>query len=152
MPYRICKTIDIENGHMLSKHPEACRFPHGHTRRIELVLESDSLDSREMVCDFKTIKELAAQYLDTLDHALCVNTSDPAFAEMRARHGERIVGFDGQDPTTEVLARSIFDVVAGRLAAYALAPDPQYPVQPSVRLLSVRVWETATSWAEYSAP
>ena len=37
MPYRICKTLEIENGHMLSKHPDKCRFPHGHTRKVELV-------------------------------------------------------------------------------------------------------------------
>ena len=40
MPYRICKTIDIENGHMLSKHPDKCQFPHGHTRKVEFVLEA----------------------------------------------------------------------------------------------------------------
>ena len=49
MPYRICKTIEIENGHMLSKHPDKCRFPHGHTRRVELVLEADDLDENGMV-------------------------------------------------------------------------------------------------------
>src|SRR5947209_8102903 len=35
MAFRICKTIEIENGHMLSKHPDKCRFPHGHSRRVE---------------------------------------------------------------------------------------------------------------------
>ena len=37
MPYRICKTIEIENGHMLSKHPDKCRFPHGHTRVVSVL-------------------------------------------------------------------------------------------------------------------
>jgi 6-pyruvoyltetrahydropterin/6-carboxytetrahydropterin synthase len=151
MPYRICKTIDIENGHMLSKHPDACRFPHGHTRRIEFVLEADSLDAREMVCDFKVVKDAVGAYLETLDHALCVNTEDPAFPELRARYGERIVPFEKQDPTTEVLARRIFDVTAAQLAAYAGGPESRYPLRPGVRLIKVRVWETATSWAEYEA-
>ncbi|RFC52406.1 MAG: 6-pyruvoyl tetrahydropterin synthase [Verrucomicrobia bacterium] len=35
MPFRICKTIEIENGHMLSKHSDKCQFPHGHTRKVE---------------------------------------------------------------------------------------------------------------------
>jgi 6-pyruvoyltetrahydropterin/6-carboxytetrahydropterin synthase len=149
MPYRICKTIDIENGHMLSKHPDSCRFPHGHTRRVEFVLEADELDDHEMVCDFKIIKDAVGAYLETLDHALCVNTDDPAFGELRARYGERIVAFEKQDPTTEVLARRIYEVTADRLAAYAAGPEPRYPLRPGVRLRRVRVWETATSWAEY---
>lgn len=151
MPYRVCKTIDIENGHMLSKHPDACRFPHGHTRKIEFVLESDELDGREMVCDFKIIKDIMGAHLDTLDHALCVNTEDAAYAELRARYGERIVPFEGQDPTTEVLARRIYDVCAEGLAAYARREDTRYTLRPAVRLVKVRVWETATSWAEYRA-
>jgi 6-pyruvoyltetrahydropterin/6-carboxytetrahydropterin synthase len=150
MPYRICKSFDIENGHMLSKHPDACRFPHGHTRRIEFVLEADALDSSEMVCDFKILKEVTSSYLETLDHALCVNTEDPAFAEMRARHGARIVPFEGRDPTTEVLARSIYDQCVEKLAGYARSADTRYPLRPTVRLISVRVWETASSWAEFS--
>jgi len=150
MPYRICKSIDIENGHMLSKHPDACRFPHGHTRRVEFVLEAAELDDNEMVCDFKIIKEAVGAFLETLDHALCVNTDDPAFAELRARYGERIVPFEKQDPTTEVLARRIFEVAAARLTAYAAGAEPRYPLRPDVRLVRVRVWETATSWAEYA--
>jgi 6-pyruvoyltetrahydropterin/6-carboxytetrahydropterin synthase len=44
MPYRICKSLEIENGHMLSKHPDKCRFPHGHSRKVEFVIEADELD------------------------------------------------------------------------------------------------------------
>ena len=35
--YRICKCIELESGHLLSKHPGNCQFPHGHTRSVELV-------------------------------------------------------------------------------------------------------------------
>ena len=60
MPYRVCKTIDIENGHMLSKHPDACRFPHGHTRRIEFVLEAADLDGKHKITftEFATLAVL----------------------------------------------------------------------------------------------
>lgn len=64
MPYRICKTFEIENGHMLSKHPDKCRFPHGHTRKVEFTLEADALDPNEMVCDFKVVKETMEALLD----------------------------------------------------------------------------------------
>ena len=58
MSFRICKAFEIESGHMLSKHPDKCAFPHGHTRRVEFVLDADELDKNEMVCDFKIVKEL----------------------------------------------------------------------------------------------
>ncbi|MFT5468113.1 MAG: 6-pyruvoyltetrahydropterin/6-carboxytetrahydropterin synthase [Verrucomicrobiales bacterium] len=149
MPYRICKTIDIENGHMLSKHPDKCQFPHGHTRKVEFVLEAVDLDVNEMVCDFKIVKQAVEDYLDTLDHAMCMNTDDPAYAEFKERYGERVIGFESQDPTTEVMAKVIHDTFNRNLADYAARPDKRYPFRASVRVVKVRVWETATSWAEY---
>ena len=149
MPYRICKAIEIENGHILTHHPDKCRFPHGHTRKVEFVLEAAELDDRQMVCDFKIIKELVGDWLDTFDHALCMNTADPAYAEFKQRYGERVIGFENQDPTTELLARTIFDHTAQALAAYARLPATPSPLRECVRLLCVRVWETSSSWAEY---
>ena len=150
MPYRICKTIDIENGHMLSKHPDKCKFPHGHTRKVEFVLEADQLDENEMVCDFKIVKESIEAYLDTLDHAMCMNTDDPAYEEFKNRYGERVIGFPSQDPTTEVMARVIFENLRDNLSSYAADRESKYPLRESVKIVSVRVWETATSWAEFS--
>lgn len=149
MPFRICKTIDIENGHMLSKHPDKCRFPHGHTRKVEFVLEADDLDENEMVCDFKIVKESISEYLDSLDHSMCMNTDDPAYDEFKALYGERVIGFDSQDPTTEVIAKVIFEQFSKNLADYAGKSDAKYPLRTGVRVVKVRVWETATSWAEY---
>lgn len=150
MPYRICKTIDIENGHMLSKHPDKCRFPHGHTRKVEFLLEADQLDENDMVCDFKLIRQLIDDYLDRLDHALCVNSQDPAFSELQQRYGERIIAFDQEDPTTEVMARTIFVECQRRLREYATEAHPLYALRADVRLVSVKVWETTSSWAEFS--
>ncbi|HEY5742955.1 MAG TPA: 6-carboxytetrahydropterin synthase [Terrimicrobiaceae bacterium] len=151
MPYRVCKTIDVENGHMLSKHPDKCQYPHGHTRKVEFLLEATNLDRNEMVCDFKIVKEIIGEYLETLDHAMCINTEDPAYSELRARYGDRVVPFENEDPTTEVMARVIFQVFSEKLADYAAKKDNRYPLQENVRLLSVKVWETASSWAEYEA-
>ena len=152
MPYRICKSLEIENGHMLAKHPDKCRFPHGHTRRIEFVIEAAELDANEMVCDFKIVKEAVGDWLDTFDHALCMNTADPAYQEFKARYGAHVIGFDNQDPTTELMARTIFDHTAQALAAYAARGGTRYRLKAGVRLVRVRVWETTSSWAEYSQP
>lgn len=152
MPFRICKTLEIENGHMLSRHPDKCRFPHGHSRKVEFVIESDDLDAAGMVCDFKVVKEAVAAELDRYDHALCVNTEDPMYGVLKAAYGDRVMGFEKTEPTTEVLARRFFDLCAERLAAYgASGSAARYPLRPSVRVVRVRVWETSSSWAEYEA-
>lgn len=149
MSYRICKTLEIENGHMLTHHPDKCRFPHGHSRKIEIVIEADALDAGGMVCDFKIVKDAVGDYLETFDHALCVNTRDPMFETLKEAYGERIIPFTDTEPTTEVLAKTFFDQIARGLAAYAQCAGTRYKLRPSVRLVKVRVWETSSSWAEY---
>ncbi len=149
MPYRICKTFEIENGHMLSKHPDLCKFPHGHSRKVEVVLESETLDQHDMVCDFKAVTESLREYLKTLDHAMCVNTEDPNFKNLKAAYGDRVIGFEALDPTTEVMAKAIYDVVKEKLVRYASNPSVQYPIRQSVRMVKLRLWETSSSWAEY---
>lgn len=142
--------IEVENGHLLSKHPDKCRFPHGHTRKVELIFEADSLNDNEMVFDFKLVKRMVDEFLETYDHALCMNTDDPKFEFFKEAYGERIIGFEGLDPTTEVMAKTIFDHTAKELLRHVEYPDPEYPVRAEVRLKTIRVWETTSSWAEYS--
>ena len=149
MPYRICKMIEVENGHLLSKHPDKCRFPHGHTRKVELVFEADSLDGREMVFDFKLISRMIGDFLETYDHALCMNTQDAQFKFFKEAYGERIIGFEGEDPTTEVMARTIYEHTKASLSRFVDEPDGEYPVRPEVKIAKIRVWETTSSWAEY---
>ena len=150
MPYRICKIFEIENGHMLSKHPDKCRFPHGHSRKVECVLEAPDLDEREMVCDFKVLKLIQKDYLDRCDHAMCMNTEDPSYAEFKARYGERVIGFESEDPTPEVLAREIFQHLQPSLGEYREPGGQEFPLRETVRVVSVKLWETSGSWAEYT--
>jgi 6-pyruvoyltetrahydropterin/6-carboxytetrahydropterin synthase len=151
MTYRICKTIEIESGHMLSKHPSKCKFPHGHSRRVELILEAKRLDKGDMVCDFAVLKNALKDFLDSFDHALCMNTKDRMYTTFKKAYGAHIIGFDRQDPTTEVVAKLIFDKVRESLAAYSRQAGAAFPLARGVRLVRVRVWETSTSWAEYEA-
>lgn len=142
--------IEVENGHLLSKHPDKCRFPHGHTRKVELIFEADTLDEREMVFDFKLISRMIGDFLETYDHALCMNTEDPKFEFFKEAYGDRIIGFEGEDPTTEVMARTIYLHTKTSLEAFVANPDAQYPVRTEVKIAKIRVWETTSSWAEYS--
>lgn len=148
MPYRICKRIELESGHLLSKHPGNCKFPHGHTRAVEVIFTADSLDDNDMVMDFKVVKAMLGEFLEQFDHALCMNTEDPHYTAFREAYGDRIIPFVGEDPTSEAMARTIYchakkalkDAVSGRF---------EWPVRVGVCLERVRVWETSSSWSEY---
>jgi 6-pyruvoyltetrahydropterin/6-carboxytetrahydropterin synthase len=49
------------------------------------------------------------------------------------------------------MAETIFTYFTAQLAEYAADSARKYPIRPEVRLISVRLWETSSSWAEYSA-
>ena len=135
-------------GHLLSKHPGNCKFPHGHTRSVEMVFRADTLDANDMVVDFKAVKQMMGDFLQQFDHSLCVNTDDPNYAAFVAAYGERIIPFDREDPTSEVMARTIFNFARHALEK-AREGSGEYPVRDCVTLERVRVWETSSSWAEY---
>ena len=149
--YRIAKTFEVEYGHRLCKHPAKCRFPHGHSLRIEIVARGHRLDDNDMVCDYKALKVLVSEVVDRLDHAMALNSEDPHLESLQAV-GDRVLLFEGEDPTTEVLTRWIFNGVAERLAEAGGVTSPwdvEYRIPPDLELERVRVWETRTSWAEY---
>jgi len=148
MPYRISKSFEIESGHILSKHPGKCRFPHGHSRRVEVVLAADTLDANDMVCDFKAVKLSLQAFLDSWDHALALNTDDPNLAFYREKHGARLITFAHTDPTSEVMARTVFDELSRALATACRSGD--FAIPAGVRVERVRITETSSSWAEYS--
>ncbi len=128
---------------MLSKHKGDCRYPHGHSQTVEVVVAADSLDENDMVCDFKALKEAVMEFLQAFDHAMCVNTDDPLYKTLKARYGKRVIGFRRQDPTAEVLAKTLFETVEARLGTGSDLPC-------NLRLVRLRVNETATNWAEYA--
>jgi 6-pyruvoyltetrahydropterin/6-carboxytetrahydropterin synthase len=154
MPFRICKVFEIETAHMLSLHPEKCKYPHGHARRVEVILSAEELDDNGMVCDLKAVKLALQEFMDSFDHAICVNSKDPLLPALQSRPGARLVVYDDLDPTTEVLAKHMFDYIQNAIkkdVAYPAADGkPAYRIGPEVKLERVRVSETSTSWAEYS--
>ena len=149
MPFRICKSFEIESGHLLSKHRGTCRFPHGHSRRIDIVLISPGLDANDMVCDFKAIKDALTELMARWDHALCLNTNDPEFEFFKSTYGERVVAFPATDPTTEVLARSVYEETRRQLAERSRMSGDSFSIPSEVRVDRVRVTETSANWAEY---
>ena len=117
------------------------------------MVAADSLDENDMVCDFKALKLALAEFIDRLDHALAVNSDDPMARGLGEVPGSRIVVFEGTDPTTEVLAKSIYDYLRARIAAGEeyVEDGSGYLLRRDLRVERVRVGETSSSWAEYGA-
>ena len=133
---------------MLSKHPERCRYPHGHTRRIEVVVSADRLDDRDMVVDFKALKLAIEDPIEAYDHSMALNSADPLLADIRRVHPDSVIVFEDQDPTTEVIAKRLFDQI-GAILAEGFTKG-HYRIEPGVVTLErIRVWETPSSWAEF---
>jgi 6-pyruvoyltetrahydropterin/6-carboxytetrahydropterin synthase len=119
--YRIAKTFTFEAAHHLRGLPEdhKCARMHGHSYRAEIVLETERLTDTGFVDDFAELRPLADYIAAALDH----------------RDLNHVL--DG-NPTSELLARHLADWFEHHLAA-----------DLNGALVSVRVSETATSWAEY---
>jgi 6-pyruvoyltetrahydropterin/6-carboxytetrahydropterin synthase len=138
---------------MLSKHPESCRFPHGHTRTIEVVVSAHALNSYDMVVDFKALSLAVGEYVQRYDHAMALNSDDPLLPEISRIYPDCAVVFEAKDPTTEIMAKELYDHIARILhegcVGHSAAGTP-YPIPAgSVTLDRIKVWETPSSWAEY---
>lgn len=148
--FRVAKHFTFDAGHRLTRHPELCRHPHGHTYRLEVVLEASTLDANAMVCDYKALSLVVRQVLAPYDHAMVLWSQDPLCAVLHEA-GERVVVLDAE-PTAEVLARHLFFQLRDAFAAAVAEPQriAPYTWRPEVRLAAVRLWETPTTWAEYA--
>lgn len=131
--YRVTKKIRFCYGHRLLRYEGPCRHLHGHNGLLEIDLGTESLDERDMVLDFDDIKRVVKTWVDeNLDHRMLLSREDPCLPTLREL-GEPCYVFDG-NPTAENISRVVFE--------QAKAAD--------LPVLSVRLWETDTSFAEYS--
>ena len=94
---------------------------------------------------------LVLDLIEGLDHSMALNSEDP-YRSGLAEIGERVLLFEGQDPTTEVLARWLYQRIAERMAEGGWVKertDERYCLPEGLELERIRVWETSSSWAEY---
>ena len=131
--YSVTKKIEFCYGHRLLDYDGICKHPHGHNAVAEIEVRSGTLDNRNMVCDFSDIKRIVKGWVDReLDHKMILRGDDPLVGPLKAL-GEPIFIVDS-NPTVEHIAKVIFDYAASQ----------RLPV------VTVRVWETPTSYAEYT--
>jgi 6-pyruvoyltetrahydropterin/6-carboxytetrahydropterin synthase len=141
---RITKEFRFEAAHALWGYDGACRNIHGHSYLLYVTLIGKPLpDSTHpkfgMVMDFSVLKKIVSQVvIDPYDHALMVRKGTP-HAEL-AKNSElvgKVMELDYQ-PTCENMVTDFAEKISAQLPH-------------DVRLHSVRLHETATSFAEWFA-
>lgn len=142
---RLTKEFSFESAHALEGYDGACREIHGHSYRLFVTVKgrpcTDALSPKYgMVMDFGDLKRIVnEQVVSRLDHSFVLRRSaaNARLAEMLGARFERVVTVDYQ-PTCENM-----------LADFAARIGAELPA--GVELHSLRLHETATSFAEWYA-
>ena len=131
--YSVTKKIEFCYGHRLLDYDGICKHPHGHNAIAEIEVRTDTLDGRNMVCDFSDIKRVVKGWIDAkLDHQMILRKDDPLVKPLQEL-GEPIFLVDS-NPTVELIAKTIYD----------------QSKQAGFNVVRVTVWETPTSFATFS--
>lgn len=77
MSYAISARFEVPMGHRLQRHNGKCRFLHGHNYEIEVTVSASIEPITGMVMDFSELKKIVKPLLDSMDHALMLEDSDP---------------------------------------------------------------------------
>ncbi len=141
---RVTKRFHFEMAHTLYEYDGLCRNIHGHSYMLEVTLIGEPRNEPKhpkdgMVMDFGRIKELVkTRIVNRFDHALMVNNLIPENQkELLRQTTERFIVVDFQ-PTSENMVVYISKILQQHLPS-------------GVNLFSVRLYETATSFAEWFA-
>ncbi|PRE45528.1 6-pyruvoyl trahydropterin synthase family protein [Burkholderia multivorans] len=141
----IRKLFSFEGAHVV-RHASSHRCAwsiHGHSYRVEIILEADALDNGQMVYDFGLLKAEVREIVDAFDHTLVFwNCDDPAYIAMCRNHSLRWISLP-VSPSAEQLSRVFFVLVDTVMRAM-----PMRNGEADVRVQSVIVHETATGYAQ----
>jgi 6-pyruvoyltetrahydropterin/6-carboxytetrahydropterin synthase len=142
---RITKQFSFETGHALYGYDGKCRNVHGHSYKLSVTVIGEPIaDSSHvkfgMVIDFSDLKKIVKEEIvDVFDHATVFNKNTPhvELAKELSDRGHSVLLVDYQ-PTSEMMVIDFAEKIKQRL-----------PKQ--TQLFSLRLQETATSYAEWFA-
>lgn len=139
--YSLTTQITFEAAHRLkSAYSEACfKNLHGHSYRVEVEVSSNQLNSDNMVCDFKKIKEIINQSIEEkYDHSCFLHESDPLVEPIKA-NCKKVFVCD-ENPTAEYMAKRFYNELVLSFEKEGIT---------SVEIARVSVWETEHNMATY---
>lgn len=150
----VVKQFKWAMAHRLLHHDGLCSNNHGHTYMMEVgvVGEMQTVRKKEgMILDFKDLKELVQEeIIDKLDHATMVWEQDKSMIEFLERDKQKHVVVSYR-PTAENMAKDFYQILKYRFGQSTkdLLTGATIP-RKNGKLKFIRVWETDTSYAEYS--
>ncbi len=141
----IRKLYGFENAHIVRNcTSDRCRRSlHGHSYKVEVILEAHALDHGQMVYDFGLMKGHIRTLIDSFDHAVCFwDQDDPAYVEACRTFSARWIALP-VSPSAEQFSRLFFV-----LTDAVLRQTDMRNGEADVTLHSVIVHETATGYAQ----
>lgn len=138
---QITKVMYTETGHRLTNYVGRCAHFHGHSYRWEITVSGDNLDNG-MVMDFKKLKGILNNTIDTLDHALILHGLDP-FLEGKT-YNAIIEMFKATDGTRPRLFIVDFNPTVENLTKWQME-EISFLLPKGILLSSITCWETANS-------
>ncbi len=118
--YRVHVKRHFDAAHGLRGYQGKCENLHGHRWEVVACVEQRELDDVGMACDFTLLKRELDAILARFDHRY-LNETPP---------------FDRVNPSSENIARTIYEELKARL--------------PNVGLKYVEAWESPDAWATFS--
>lgn len=140
---KVTKEITFDSAHMLSNYNGKCHNLHGHTYKLQVSLEGPICiegNSRGMVMDFNELKQYLEVIKDTFDHAIIFSD-----AENRRCAEDELYKWAVQWDMNYV-------VVHGKCTSETMVEYIKEMLNDLISIqgltISVRLWETPTSFAE----
>ena len=141
----IRKLFKFENAHIV-RNCSTVRCSeniHGHSYKVEVLLESNYLDNGHMVYDFGLTKVYIKELIDSFDHAITLwNGDSKEYIEDMKKHSSRWVELP-VSPSAEQFSRVFFLIVERILKLTKMQNHER-----NVKLNSIIVHETDTGYAQ----
>ena len=142
MKIRVTKIFEFEAAHALDCHDGKCSNIHGHSYKLHVTVlgEPNHIKGNPkdgMVIDFSDIKDIVkTMVVGPFDHALVLEKDSPYLSEDLKKR-QKLILYDIQ-PTAENMIIDMVNRIQSKM--------PQ-----SIHLLSVKLYETASSFAEWNS-
>ena len=139
---RVSKEFHFETAHALRNYDGLCRHIHGHSYKLYVSISGKPIEDPEdpklgMVLDFADLKAMVKEpVVDFFDHSLVLHRAAGNHIPQEPHDMYEKVHLVDFQPTCENLVIHIAETVRASLPA-------------GIELFSVKLYETATSYAEW---
>ena len=119
--YEVTIRKTFSAAHILKEIGGKCEEMHGHNFTVEVTVAGPSLNSEDLLIDFRVLKGWTNEVLEEMDH----------------KYLNDVECFKDMNPSSEQVARYIYSRLADKAASLKLT------------LAQVTVWESENAWVSY---